>query len=114
MKKLDPRLRQLVGLESSADVTMMERVGIAPKIKDFDLPLEVEVLVRCRDAEAIRDLRQAGVAVRFSTEGVHPVVSGTVPMLVLHELSDMPGVERVEASREMVTELNISCGETRA
>lgn len=114
MNKLDPRLRHLVRQDASLDLTMMERVGISSMSVAIGLPPDIEVLVRCRDTEIVAQLQQAGVKVHFVTQGVYTVASGTVPVSLLPQLRNMEGIERVEASRAMVSELNVSRLETKA
>jgi subtilisin family serine protease len=114
MNKIDPRLRQLARQESSVAFSMIERVGFALPTLASDFLDSVDVLVRCRDTGVVGRLRETGVAVRFVIEGPHAVVSGSVPVSLLGQLNDVEGVERVEASRVMVRELNVSRIETRA
>ena len=114
MKKLDPRLRQLARQDPFAALPMMEALGISAQTRaDSDQLVSVEALIRCRDSTVIDNLRHAGVDVRFVSKAVYTTVSAVIPSELLSDLSEMEGVERIEASREMITELDVSGQECR-
>jgi subtilisin family serine protease len=124
MKKLDPRLRHAIrqsterAAEGAVPITlgaseMADRIGVASADAGPDI---VEVLVRCTGERAtvLNQLSAAGMRVRFDTQGAQIVVSGEATLETLERLSTLSFVERVESSRPMVAELDISRQETRA
>lgn len=110
MKKLDPRLRYLMQQQTSSAPEMSERVGFP---QTAEQAARVEVLVRCLGDKGAEDLRRAGMNVRSIVQGFYTVVSGEVTIDKLEKLRELGLVERVEASRQMVSELDISLAETR-
>jgi subtilisin family serine protease len=124
MKKLDPRLRHAIrqsterAAEGAAPLTlgaaeMADRIGVESADAGSDI---VEVLVRCAGQRAmvLNQLSEAGMGIRFDTPGAQIVVSGEATLETLERLSTLSFVERVESSRPMVAELDISRQETRA
>jgi subtilisin family serine protease len=74
----------------------------------------VELLVRCVSKQAVNDLRTAGMTVRFVVDGCsYTIVSGKATLNILEALNDLPSVERIESSREIVEHLDISSAEIR-
>src|SRR5262249_35000235 len=110
MKKLDPRLRHLISQRAVEIPELAERVEFerAP-----ERPETVEVLVRCAGGAALNALSDAGMHVRFVTQGAYTVASGETTLDVLEKLNELSHVARVEASRPMVAELDISRLATR-
>jgi subtilisin family serine protease len=92
---------------------MAERAGIPPGNSTAE-PVQVEVLIRCDDAATVDRLIQAGAEVRFVSGGIYTIASANVPVETLNRLSEIEGVRRIDASREMTTELDLSRAETRA
>ncbi len=124
MKKLDPRLRHAIRQSAERSVArtaplalgateMAERIGVASSDVGPDV---VEVLVRCvgERAAVLDQLRAAGMRVRFDTGGAQIVASGEATLETLQRLNALDSVERVESSRPMVADLDISCQETGA
>jgi subtilisin family serine protease len=132
--KIDPRLRHLMQQSPAAVAEFAERVGVVRiarlaraskksrtspmiqslQISESETAQKVEVLLRCRDARSLRALRAAGFSMHFSSSGAETVVSGEVALDNLEKLNQIPGVVRVEASRQMVPDLDLSRPETRA
>jgi subtilisin family serine protease len=92
---------------------LADRIGVAATDAG---PEVVEVLVRCvgQRTAVLDQLRAAGMQVRFDTSGAQMVVSGEATLETLQRLNALSSVERVESSRPMVSELDISCQETHA
>lgn len=122
MKKLDPRLRHVIRqqtegvterdvLSITGALALAERVGL---VSEAAQPATVEVLVRCAGAAQTDDLRAVGMDVRFVIRGAQTIASGAVPLDALEQLSSLPFVERIESSRPMLADLDISGEETRA
>jgi subtilisin family serine protease len=112
MPKLDARLRNLarpgVAFSAQSDLLGVE----APRVAGVSS--RVEVLVRCSGAKVLPELVKAGMTVRAASAGARLVASGDVSLADLETLAQINGVERVESSRVMVKELDISSVETGA
>jgi subtilisin family serine protease len=110
MAKLDARLMNLT--ERHVRVSdLAERIGV---VETEGGPPEVEVLVRCTGSEVVTGLEKAGMKVRTTSKGKgrHWIAAGTVPVDSLKRLGQAQGVERIESSRTMVRELDISRSES--
>jgi subtilisin family serine protease len=111
MGTIDPRLRRLTR-QAEPSRELAERVGISLEAEAVVTAAPVEVLVRCTDVGAVSEIQRAGMSVRAMTPGPHMVLSGVAPLDALDRLASIPGVERVEASRHMVPDLDLSRAET--
>jgi subtilisin family serine protease len=120
MNKLDPRLRRVLRTlpaetagpaEPAATIVpeLSERVGW-----EATSPEVLEVLIRAADDRVVDELRADGIEVQFPTRGATTVASVQVPLQVLETLQDNEAVERIEASRPMFTDLDISGADVRA
>lgn len=107
MGSLDARLRGLTHYDARPN-ELAEGVEIGAEVDGSGLPSQVEVLVQCTDWGSVTEIKRVGMSVRAIAPGPHIVVSGVAPVNVLNRLASVPGVERVEASRQMLPELDIS------
>ena len=120
MSKLDPRLRHVlrtVVAETAepAEPTAAEAPELAERVSWTPASPDVlEVLVRASDDSALDQLRAEGIEVRFPTSGAATVASVEVPLQSLERLASHEAVERIEASRPMFADLDISCADVRA
>jgi subtilisin family serine protease len=112
--KIDPRLRHLLRQKPSAAAEFAERVGVTRAARTRRAPEMVEVLVRCESEKSLRTLEKSGMRVHFVAPGPELVASGEIPLDALEQLNGAPGVVRVEASRQMIPDLDLSRPETRA
>ncbi len=107
-KKLDPRLRYLLGSISPPDLALAEENAVAP---GAEAPW-IEVLVRCTVASSLDDLKELGMRVHAETLGAHRVVAGEIRLNALPALSTLPWVREVEFPRTMQADLDLSRAET--
>lgn len=112
MKKLDPRLRHLLRQRNAPSPEFAERLGVRSSPQSPQLPNTVGVLVRCVGDSALDELRRAGMNINFTIPGAYTVASGEVSLDNLERLGELSFVERVEVTRPMVEELNLSRSET--
>ena len=100
MKKLDPRLRHVlrqrlvpVGAAVPAnEATLGEAAG-----QELE---KVEVLLRCRGANAAERLAEAGMQVRSTLSGPVSIVSGVIPLDLLPALNELPYVRQIRKRSE--------------
>jgi subtilisin family serine protease len=107
MSKVDPRL-QLLQQEQTAlpELEATGRFGL--EAAETNSP-KVKVLLQYRGSVA--DLQQRGLEVRTVAGDI---ISGVLELSRLDEITALPDVIRIESTRPMVKELNLSVPETRA
>jgi subtilisin family serine protease len=111
VKKLDPRLRHVlqttaaVPPESAVVTDLAERVGLA---QAEAAPQVVEVLVRCADDAGLRELAASGIDVHAPVPGAQAVATVRLQLAELERLEALEGVERIESSRQLFPELDLS------
>jgi subtilisin family serine protease len=111
---LDARLRFMLGQDSEASRSLAFDSAFEDVGESIDAAPRVEVLLRCdRDIRA-ETLNAFGFDAWYATRGAALVVSGTVVTDALTMLSLVGEVSRIEASRQMDDELDLSCVEIGA
>jgi subtilisin family serine protease len=111
MKKVDSRLRVLARRPEAGSVF----TGAAEEAPPA--PARVEALMRCDAAADVPALAAAGIEVRSIVAGAAATVlsvAGAVEDFERLESANWPWVRRIEASRRMLSELDISCHDVGA
>lgn len=117
MATIDPRLANLsVGrgsLTSESEEPMDGEGGVAE-------PTMIDVLVRLRnqgdddDDKSLAELLELGMRMRAMVPGPNTVISGEIPLHSLPALEQIPSVRSVEASRQLIPELDRCVPEVNA
>jgi subtilisin family serine protease len=104
MKKVDCRLRALARRDQMGGLIAESELAAGPE------PL-VEVLMRCDGTPTRSQLENLGLRVRSMLPGPETVVSveGAAETITALEGPHHPWIRRVEASRPLISELDISC-----
>jgi subtilisin family serine protease len=114
---IDPRLVHLAVRRDSLAAETQESVEAEGGAAE---PTMVDVLVRLRnqgdddDDEALAALLELGMRMRAKASGPNTVISGEIPLHSLPALEQMASVRRVEASRQLIPELDLCVPEVNA
>ena len=112
--KLDPRLRFLQEEAATeraelADSLRISRVGAARRVTAIEVLLRIQRGPGTRTQSSVeKKLAALGVKVRSVVEGPSFVVSGTIGVNNLEELSEENWVEVIESSKQLFPELDLS------
>ncbi len=90
-----------------------------PRVESASGPDRVEILVRLRhESEShqagVDSLRKAGMKIHSVAPGPYTVVSGTASLEQLAQIEKIADVRRVEASRPLISELDLCLAEVQA
>jgi subtilisin family serine protease len=111
MNNLDPRLVHLAFQKSQKNENVISESNFTES--QTENSETVDVLLRCRRNVSIDKLRKAGLRTRLITLGTYTIVSGEIQLEALSNLRQLDGVEKIEESLSMESELDISRSNTR-
>lgn len=109
MSRLDARFRHLLGTRGEPELAEAVGLSAAPAPQE-----RVEFLARCIDAAGLKALRDAGARIHFTSRRSQVIVTGTATLAALETASGHPSIRRIESSRPMTPDLDLTCRGTGA